>query len=344
MNPEDLSHSAAKRTAHPLRSVLRRALCALSIACLLPAASTAWASDADTYPSQPVRLVVGWSAGGYTDVLARAFAARLGEKWKQSVIVDNRPGASEIIGASFVANSKPDGLTLFLSTDQALQSNEYLYSKLPYNPSRSFAPIMRLATAPAALLVRADSPYQNLDQLIKAAKSTPGKLTYGSNGMGSQGHIIVNWFAVKAGIQLTHVPYKGGAPATQALMAGEIDMLPIGLGGLDLKASKLRALAITSSTRISTMPDLPTFVESGHDVDFQVMFALVAPASTPPAIVAKIAEDGKAILADPAFSRTQIERFGNFVVADDPRSFAEFLTKDAPRVRARIVAADVKLD
>lgn len=317
------------------RAVVLSALCA---------AVADAAFSADTYPTHPVRLVVGWPPGGYTDVLARALAARLSQKWKQQVIIDNRPGASEIIGASFVASALPDGYTLFMATDQALLANPFLYPNLAYNPRQAFAPVTRVATAPSALLIRADSPYEDLAQLVDAAKRDPEKLTYGSNGPGSQGHVIGNWFAQKAGIRLTHVPYKGGAPALQALMAGEIDMLPLPLGGLDLKASKLRAVGLTSDKRSPAAPDVPTFTESGYDVVIKTLFSLVAPAGTSPAIVSTVADDVKAILADPSFAQTQVERFGNTVVADSPREFAEFLTAEAPRVRARILATNVKLD
>jgi tripartite-type tricarboxylate transporter receptor subunit TctC len=320
--------------------VSRRAV-ALSAFC------AAWAPRvfaADPYPARTVRLVVGWPAGGYTDALARALAVRLGQKWKQQVIVDNRPGASEIIGASFVASAPPDGYTLFMATDQALMANEFLYSKLPYKAARAFAPVTRVAMAPSALLVRADSPYETLAQLVDAAKRNPDKLTYGSNGSGSQGHIIGNWFAQTAGIRLTHVPYKGGAPALQALMGGEIDMLPLPLAGLDLKASKLRALALTSDKRSPSAPDVPTFSECGYDVDVRTLFSLVAPAATSPAIVSAVARDVKEILSDPSFSQPQIERFGNASVGDTPREFAQFLESEAPKVRARILAANVKLD
>lgn len=301
---------------------------------------------AEPYPSQSVRLVVGWAPGGYTDALARALAARLTDRWKTQVVVDNRPGASEIIAASMVSSAKPDGYTLFFATDQALLANQFLYSKLPYSASRNFVPVTRVATAPAAVLVRADGPYSTLRDLVEAARRAPGKLTYGSNGPGSQGHLIGNWFAVKAGVQLTHVPYKGGAPAVQALLAGEVDMVPIGLGsvGAHLKANTLRALAVTSPKRIPGMPDVPTFIDAGYDVEVQVMFAMVAPAGTDANIVTKIARDVREIITEPGFAESQIERHGNFVVGDTPQEFADYLANDVPRVRARIAAAKVKLD
>lgn len=324
----------------------RRSLLAWSAGLLLPLTTPVSAAEPDAYPTQPVRIVVGWPAGGYTDALARAFAARLSERWKQSVVVDNRPGASEIIGAAFVANAKPDGTTLFLTTDQALQSNEYLYSKLPYSPSKSFAPIIRIATAPGALLVRADSPYQNLQQIVDAARRAPKKLTYGSNGAGAHGHLRGSLFASRAGIEMTHVPYKGSAPAQQALLSGEIDMLSNSLGSFErlVEAGRLRALAVTSLKRVSTLPDVPTFAELGYAVDVQNLYSFVAPAGTNAQVVAKVAREVKDILAEPAFRRQYIESFGSFVVADDPKTFAEFLAADAPRVRALIGLADVKLD
>lgn len=303
------------------------------------------ATAADPYPSQPVRLVVGWAAGGAVDALARALALKLGERWKREVIVENKPGASEIIGATTVASAKPDGHTLFMATDTALQSNEFLFSKLPYS-IKSFAPVTRVSNSPLVLLVRAESIYQSVPQLVAAAKQSPGKITYSSNGLGGQGHLASNWFAVKADVQFTHVPYKGGAPAMQAVLAGEVDMVAVGLGtaGSFLQSGKLRALAVTSPKRMPVLPAVPSLTELGYDVDVQVLNAIVAPAGTPPDIVAKIATDVAEIIADPAFSARNIEKVGNIAIGDSPKEFADYLVRDASRYRAQISAANVKLD
>jgi tripartite-type tricarboxylate transporter receptor subunit TctC len=304
------------------------------------------ASAADPYPAQPVKLVVSWPAGGGVDVFARALAVKLGERWKKEVIVDNKPGASGIVGASAVANARPDGYTLLLSTDQELLSNQFLFSKLPYSPTKSFIPVVRTMEAPMVIVVKADSPYQNVKELVDAAKKSPGKINYGSNGPGTHVHVAFNWFALKAGAQFAHIPYKGAAPAIQAVLGGEIDMTAVGLSAAEpfLKSNMLRAIAITSPSRIKAIPTVPTLTEFGYDVNVQFLTALVAPAGTPPDVVAKIARDVKQILADPAFVQHDIERFGSVAIGDTPNEFANYLVKASPLYAERIGATNVKLD
>jgi tripartite-type tricarboxylate transporter receptor subunit TctC len=326
------------------RFIMRVAICGLAGALFPVAASFAAASD--SFPSQPVKLVVGWAPGGSTDVFARALAVRLGERWKKEVIVDNRPGASEIIGAQLVAAAKPDGLTLLVATDQALLSNQFLFSKLPYGPTSSFVPVTRAMEAPMVLIVRATSPYQNVTQIIDAARRAPGRVSYSSNGPGSHLHQAINWLAVKAGVQLTHAAYKGGGPAVQAVLAGEVDMTVVPLSATEsfLKSNMVRALAVTSAKRLPVLPSVPTLSELGYDVVVQPLTAIVAPAGTPPDIVAKIAADVRAIVADPAFAAREIDQYGYFAIGDSPREFGEYLVKAAPAYRARIQATHVKLD
>lgn len=319
----------------------------LRIAAGLLCASLAWsAAAADPYPSQPVRLVIGYAPGGSTDVFARALAQKLGERWKKEVYVDNKPGASEIIGATAVANAKPDGHTLLVATDQALLSNPFLFSKLTYDPNKSFVPVVRAVSSPMLLLVRANSPYKNVSELVETAKREPGKITYSSNGPGAHMHQALNWLGVKGGAKFTHVPYKGGGPAIQAVLAGEVDMttVPLAVAESFLKANTLRALAVTSPKRIPVLPEVPSLAELGYDVDVQALVSIVAPAGTPAVIVNKISDDVRAIVNDPAFAAAEINRYGYFVIGDTPKQFADYLAQAASVYRARISAADVKLD
>lgn len=310
------------------------------------AASTLSAGAAEPWPTQPVRLIVGYAPGGSTDVFARALAAKLGERWKKEVIVDNKPGASEIVGASTVAGAKPDGYTLLVSTDQALLSNRFLFSKLPYDPSKSFVPVIRAMDAPMVLVVRANSSYRSVAQLIDAAKREPNKITYSSNGPGGHIHQALNWLGVKAGVQFSHIPYKGGGPAIQAVLASEVEMttVPLSVAEPFLKANSLRALAVTSPKRIPALSAIPSLTELSYDVDVQALSAIVAPAGTPTEIVSKIANDVRAIVNDREFSTREIERYGFFVIGDNPREFADYLTRAASGYQARIKAANVKLD
>ncbi|WPB55913.1 tripartite tricarboxylate transporter substrate binding protein [Xylophilus sp. GOD-11R] len=316
-------------------------LTALLLSALPPAALAA-----DVYPSQPVRLIVGYAPGGSTDVFARALAQKLSEKWKREVFVDNRPGGSEIVGAAAVASAKPDGYTLLLSTDQALLSNQFLFHKLPYDPVKGLLPIIRTMDAPMVMVVRANSPYQNVAQLLDAARRDPGKVSYSSNGPGGHIHQALNWLAVKAGVKFIHAPYKGGGPAMQAVLAGDVDMtaVPLSVAEPFLKSNTLRPLAATSARRLPVLADTPTLAELGYDVVVQALTAVVAPAGTPLDVVAKIATDVKAIVAEPVFAEREIVRYGCFAIGDDPREFSQYLARAASIYQARVVAADVKLD
>jgi len=302
---------------------------------------------ADSFPSQTVRLVVAWPPGGSTDVFSRALAQKLSERWKRGVIVENRPGASGVIGATYVANAKPDGHTLLMATDQELLSNQFLFSQLSYSPTKSFAPITRVLDAHLVLIVRSDSPYQNVAQLVDAAKRAPGKLTFASNGPGSHLHVAMNWFAMKAGIELTHVPYKGGAPAIQAVMAGDVDMTAVPLSAVEpfLKSNNVRALAVTAPQRLEPLAAVPTLKELGYDVDYSLLtVSIVAPANTPRDVTEKIARDVKDVMADRAFRAEQADRYGYITIVDTPTEFANYLVTAAPLYRARIEATNVKLD
>lgn len=302
---------------------------------------------ADPYPSQTVKLIVGFPAGGGTDVLARSLAVKLSERWKREVIVENRTGGSEVIAASAVASAAPDGYTLYMATDAALQLNQFLFTKLPYNASKSFSPILRVATSPLVMVVNSKSPYQTVGQLLDAATQSPGKITYASSGAGSPLQVAFEWLALKAGVQLTHVPYRGGAPAVQSVLAGDVNVTAVPLSVVEsfIKSNMLRALAVTSPRRLTAMPSVPSLEELGYaDMDVQVLNALVAPANTPKELIAKIAADAREIITTPEFSAQQVDRFGFVLVADTPAEFADYLIKDEARQRNRIRTLKLKLD
>ncbi|AGW94864.1 MULTISPECIES: Bug family tripartite tricarboxylate transporter substrate binding protein [Cupriavidus] len=258
-------------------------------ACLTLTSTQSLAQPAE-YPTKPIRLVVPYPAGGSTDAVARLVGQKLSAKLGQPVVVENRPGASETIAASFVAKSPADGYTLFLSTMTGLTVNPSLFSKLSYAPQKDFAPIALAATIPSVVVVNPNVPVQSMAQLLDYLKARPG-IAYASGGNGTPNHLGMELYKKATNVSPMHVPYKGGAPALQDLMAGQVQVM---LGLIPeamplVKAGKLKALAVTTAKRVPDYPDLPTVSESGVP-GFELIFwsAFVAPAGTPKEIVTKL--------------------------------------------------------
>jgi tripartite-type tricarboxylate transporter receptor subunit TctC len=318
----------------------------LALACVLQTGPAA-AQNAASYPSRPVKLVVAYVPGGIFDIFGRAIAQRLTEVWKQSVLVENKPGASEIIGAQTVATAAPDGYTLFVSSETALQTNPLLYTKLPYDPIKDFAPIIRIAEGTRVLVVRPDSPIKSLKDLEDAARKAPGTITYGTSGVGTPVHILQNWFGIQTNTQYNHIPYKGTVQTVQDLVGGQLDFTwaPLPLVEPFIKSGRLRAIAVTGRDRMTALPDVPTLTELGHPgMDMNLMISLVAPARTPPDIVAKIARDVRAILRDKHFEQQVTLANAFTTVADTPQEFAESLKDEAPLFKEKIKALNVHLN
>ncbi|MFM9885746.1 MAG: Bug family tripartite tricarboxylate transporter substrate binding protein [Burkholderiales bacterium] len=302
---------------------------------------------AQDFPNRPVRFVVGYAPGGAVDIMARAVAQKLGETWKQSVVVDNRPGASEFIAAEHVAKSAPDGYTLFVATEIGLEVNPLLYSKLPYDPKRDFVPVTRLLEGPMMFAVSPGVPATNMKEFIAHAKSQPGKVNYGSSGLGGQVHLSMAYLAKATGIELVHVPYKGSAPAVQDMLGGVVHSTaaPASLLGPHVLAGKLRAIGVAGDKRVKFLPDVPTLREQGYaDLDASWALAIVAPTGTPLALRSKIAADVRHVIKEPKFEDEQFDKFGYIAVGDTPEQFADFLVKNLPKQTARVQAANVKLD
>src|SRR5450631_57304 len=231
-----------------------------AVATAVPAAAVAQA-----YPTKPIRLVVPFPAGGSLDVVARAIAQKLTEAWGQPVIIDNRPGAGGNIGADLVAKSAPDGYTILDGALSTHAVNVTLYGKLPYDPIKDFAPITLVAITPNVLVINPTAPFNTVPELIAYAKANPGKLSFGSGSNGSAGHLAGELFKTDAHVDMVHIPYKGGAPALQALLAGDTQLMFDNLANsaAQLKAGKLKALAVTTAKRSSLIPELPTLSETG---------------------------------------------------------------------------------
>ncbi|ABE44217.1 Bug family tripartite tricarboxylate transporter substrate binding protein [Polaromonas sp. JS666] len=286
-----------------LLSVLLATLAAWSAA---PA--QAQAPAAQPFPTRPVTVVVPFPPGGGTDVGARLVAQKLSLKWGQPVLVDNKAGASGMVGADVVARAKPDGYTLLVGNVGTQSVNPSLYKKMSYDPDRAFAPVSMIAELPLVLLITPSLPYQSIRDLVAAARSEPGKLSYASSGSGGAPHLAAEIFRKSGGVNMLHVPYKGGGPAVTDLMAGHVDILfatvleSIG----HIKSGKLRGLAVSSASRSPALPDMPTVGESLPGFDTGSWIGMLAPAGTPPAIVEKISADVREVLAQPDTRQTLI--------------------------------------
>jgi tripartite-type tricarboxylate transporter receptor subunit TctC len=243
---------------------------------------------AQGFPERPITMVVPFPPGGTTDILARTIAERMTRELKQPVVVENRSGAGGNTGAELVAKAKPDGHTLLLSAAGPLSINHHLYAKQGYDPLRDFAPVSLVASVPIMLVSHPQRPFQNLNELIAYAKANPGKLSYGSQGNGTTSHLTMELLKRRAGLQITHIPYRGSAPASTDLMAGQIDLMfdnsPSTLP--HVQSQKMRGLAVASKARVSSMETLPTVAEAVSGFESTAWFGIVAPARTPDGIIA----------------------------------------------------------
>jgi tripartite-type tricarboxylate transporter receptor subunit TctC len=306
----------------------------LVVACALFAAlGVAPQIAAQPFPSKPIRLVIGFPAGGPLDQHARLWADKLGTALGQTVVVDYKPGAGGQIGASDVMKSAPDGHTLLLANTGTMVINPALYKKLPYDTLRDFVAVARTAQQPLAIVVNPNVPVKSIAELIELAKQKPGGVNYGSAGAGGISHLVPEMFEKAVGVQLTHIPYKGSAPAFNDLIGGQVQMMAesVPQAASYVKAGKLRALAVTSRTRNVALPDTPTLIEAGvKDFDVVGFYGVLAPAKTPNEIVDKIANALKTIVEEPAMRDRMIasgadpaflgrDAFGKFLVSEMPK-------------------------
>jgi tripartite-type tricarboxylate transporter receptor subunit TctC len=283
-----------------------------------------------TYPDRSPAMVVTFAAGGSSDVLARAVAAAMSQGLGKQIIVENRPGAGGNIGAEAVAKAAPDGYTLLFGTNGTLGIGPALHKNLRYDPQKDLVPVGMLHQLPLVLIVNPQVPAQTLGELIAYAKQNPGKLTFASAGVGSASHLTAEMFKIAAGIDLLHVPYKGGGAATADLISGQVSMmletipnaLPLARGG------QMRALGVTTKERSVNAPDIPTFAESGlPNFDVGAWTGLFVPAGTPQAIIDRLNAETVRIASDPAYV-AQIRKMGTDVASSSPDAFRAFVAKD----------------
>jgi len=301
---------------------------------------------AQTYPTKPIRLVVPFPPGGATDILARDVAQKLTEAWGQSVIVDNRPGAGGNIGSELVAKSAPDGYTLEMGTVGTHAINASLYAKMPYDHVKDFTPVILVAGVPNVLVVNPSVPANSVGELITYAKANPGKLNFASSGNGTSIHLSGELFKVMAGVQITHIPYKGSAPALQDLLAGQVQMmfdnLPPSLP--QIKAGKLRALAVTSATRAPALPDVPTLAESGlPGFEASSWFGILGPAGTPAPIVTKLNAEIAKWLATPE-AKEKLAKQGANAAGGTPDDFAKHIAAETAKWAKVVKDSGAKID
>ena len=301
---------------------------------------------AQTYPTKPIRLVVPFPPGGATDILARDVAQKLTEAWGQSVIVDNRPGAGGNIGSELVAKAAPDGYTIEMGTVGTHAINASLYAKMPYDHVKDFTPVILVAGVPNVLVVNPSVPANSVAEIIAYAKANPGKLNFASSGNGTSIHLSGELFKVMAGVQITHIPYKGSTPALQDLLAGQVQMmfdnLPPSLP--QIKAGKLRALAVTSATRAPALPDVPTLAESGlPGFEASSWFGILAPAGTPAPIVAKLNGEIAKWLATPE-AKEKLAKQGANAAGGSPDDFAKHIAAETAKWAKVVKDSGAKID
>jgi len=323
--------------------IARRTLLKISAASLV-ASALASRGRAQAWPSRPVRLVVPYPAGGGADAIARIVSGRLGEIWGQQVVIENRGGAGGNIASDNVAHSAPDGYTLYLA-GEFLATNPYLYPKLTYDPVADLTPVSLVVQYPIAMVVPNASPAHSVQDFIDRAKAEPGRLTFASPGHGTGPHLAGEMFKRVAGIALTHVPYRGAAPALQDVVPGRVDSFFNNIAGVAplMREGQLRVLAITTGKRMAAEPHIPTMAESAlPGFDVSGWYAFFVPAATPPALISRMHRDTAAVLAEPAV-RGRLEQLGLLVVGSTPDELGSHLRAEMARWGPLIKDAGLKI-
>ncbi|VTU45401.1 Argininosuccinate lyase (plasmid) [Variovorax sp. SRS16] len=303
-------------------------------------------AQAQKYPNRPVRLIVPYGAGGSGDAAARSVGEGLGKLWGQTLIIDNRPGANEIVAADLTAKSPPDGYTYLLASEATPSVNPFLYSKLPYDP-KDLVPVGRMLTSQYALVVSPDFPAKTLKEFVEEVKRHPGKYNFGSQGIGGPNHLAMSWFENMTGMKMEHVPYRSLPQGIQEVAAGRVEAMfgPIGSISPFIRKGQLKAIAVSGKVRQPEIPDVPTFAESGFP-DFEASFYLgvFAPVGTPSDMIHQFSRDMNKVISDSAFQRKYFQPQAYDAIGDTPEQFAEFLKKDRIRAQERVKVSGAKLD
>jgi tripartite-type tricarboxylate transporter receptor subunit TctC len=290
------------------------------------------AHAADPWPAKPVKIIVPFAAGGATDVVARLLVQKLNEAWSQAVVVEDRAGAGGNIGGDAVAHSSPDGYTLLMTSGSIVTANPYMYKSMSFDPAKDLVGITNVATGPQVIAVANSVPAKTLAEFIAYVKANPGKVNFGSAGVGTQTHLAAENFAYSAGLEMTHVPYKGEAAALTDLVGGQIQMVTPNLGGAInlIKGGKIRALAVTSRERSPELPDVPAAADTIPGFENAGWFGLMAPTGTPRDVVEKIYRDTAKILKSPEF-QAQLAKQGMVPVGNSPADFQAAIREESKR-------------
>ena len=305
----------------------------------------AGAASAQGYPTQPIRLIVPWPPGGGVDTSARIIAQPFGERLGQSIIIDNKPGAAGNIGTEQAARAKPDGYTLLMGSVSPNAINPHLYARLGFEPVKDFAPIALVASVPNILVVQPNAPFGSVQDLIAMAKANPGKLNYGSGGVGSSQHLATEMFKRATGIDIVHVPYKGTAPAELGLMTGDVTLLLDTTACLPFIAGgKMKALAVASKVRNPALPNVPTLDEIGiTGVYAGAWYGVMAPAGTPRDIIERLNRELNAVLAAPEMKKRMVE-FGAEIGGGSAESFGQFMAAEVKRYADVVKLSGAKVE
>ena len=324
-----------------MNSITRRAVLGAGMAALAAPALQAQGA----WPTKPVRIVVPFPPGGLVDTLARSISQSLAARLGQPFLVDNRAGAGGNIGADLVAKAAPDGYTLLASSMGPLAVNQFIFPSMPYDTNTAFAPITLLASTPKVLCVANARPWRNVAALVAAAKERPGQLTAGSAGAGSSLHLALELFKGVTGTEIQHIPYRGAAPAITDLIAGNIDLVidnvPNILG--HIRGNAVRPLAVATEVRLPQLPDIPTMGESGVSFIFGTAFGMAAPAGTPDAVIAAVAEGVATALRDPAIGGRLAEQ-GTILGGQGPAAFAALVENEKRTLEPVIRRANIRAD
>jgi tripartite-type tricarboxylate transporter receptor subunit TctC len=315
---------------------MRRWLQAVMLGGLLAVAALPQAR-AETYPSKPINIIIGYTPGAVSDLAARTIAEGLHQAWGQPVIVDNRPGSGGNLGAAYVARQPADGYTLMVGTDATMASNQHLYKHIGFDPVKDFAPVAYAGANIICLAVNAELPIKTVADLIDYAKKNPGKLNYGSSGVGSPHHLAGELLHQLAGIDIAHVPYRGGGAAVNDLLGGHIGMAFLSLSAAvpHINTGRLRVIAMVEKTRYAALPDIPTIGETVPGFEMSSWVGVFAPAGTPPEVIAKL-NDGIAKVMTAPDVKEKVGKLGLVVVAGKPEELAE-VVKSGLKVRGELI-------
>ena len=333
-------------TASCFISLRRRTAMAVAALTAVAGLAVPLLAQAQAYPNKPIRLVVPFTPGGVTDTSDRVIAEQLGKRLGQNVVVDNKPGASGNIGTQMVAAAEPDGYTLLLAFDGTMVINPHVFDKVPFSTTRDFAPIGKIGDAVLILVAHPGFPGKKLQDVIAMSKSQSGGLSYGTSGTGGTPHIAGELLRQRTGANLVHVPYKGGGQAMTDVMGGSIPLVYTAVAGAvqHVKAGKLHPVAVSSAQRVASLPEVPTFIESGvPDFEANSWVGLMAPAKTPKAVIDRLNTELNAVLADPAV-RERLNGLGITPTPGTPEKFGAEIQRDLTRYGQVVKAANIKAE